>query len=70
VFGSQRGRRAGRTSELAALLTVLNDVWSERPTRRAESLDAEPLRIRVIRNPQAGVVSLASRRVKEVARAS
>jgi hypothetical protein len=53
---------------------VLNDVWSERSDHRPEPLSSEPLRIRMTPNPDAAVVSLASRtsarRVKEIARAS
>ena len=72
MVGRRSSRRA-RTSELASVLTALGQLWADRPTLQIELLPSAPLGVRVTRDPEVNVISLAGRRTtarREVAQAS
>ncbi len=72
-MGTRRGRRTTRTSQLATVLDALAEVWAGHLSPHSEPLAPRHRNIRLERNRPAGpssVVSLASRRSREVARAS
>jgi hypothetical protein len=73
VVGARRGRRTSKTSQLADVLDALGEVWAEHPSLHPEPLVTRARNIRLERNRPAQpttVVPLASRRSREVARAS